>query len=55
MYKKEKEDIKLVGILFGLLWIICWFTACWVFHLQLFFTGLFALILAVFLHEKDSI
>jgi hypothetical protein len=28
--------------LFGLLWIVSWFLACWIYSWQLFFTGLFA-------------
>ena len=31
---------------YSLLWISSWFVACWVYHWQLFFTGICFLVLA---------
>ena len=31
---------------FTLLWILSWFSAIWIFHLEFFLTGIFAFVLA---------
>ena len=41
------EKLPSVEQIFGLLWIICWFCAIWVFHIQFFLSGLFCLFLAL--------
>ena len=44
--KKEKgENYEIVAGVFILTWIICWFLAIWIFHIQFFLTGLFCFVL----------
>jgi len=40
--------------LFGYIWIASWFIAIWVYHLQLFVTGLFCLFLAYVIFERNE-
>lgn len=49
----SKEESTLIPI-FVLAWIISWFLAIWIFHLQLFLTGLFCIVLAVLIYKKDA-
>jgi len=41
------EKIPSVERLLGLGWVICWFLAIWIYHIQFFVTGLFCLFLAL--------
>jgi len=40
--------------LFGYIWIVSWFIAIWVYHIQLFVTGLFCLFLAYVIFERNE-
>lgn len=48
----SKEESILIS-LFVLAWVISWFLAIWILHLQLFLTGLFCISLAVLMHRKN--
>jgi len=55
--EKLESLLKLVPSLdklFGYLWISCWFLAIWMYHLQLFLTGLFCLFLAYAIFSKPA-
>jgi hypothetical protein len=39
------EKIPSTEQILGIVWIVSWFAAIWVYHIQLFLTGLFCLIL----------
>lgn len=55
--EKLKSLIKIIPYLdklFGYLWILFWFMAIWVYHLQLFLTGLFCLFLAYAIFSKPA-
>lgn len=41
------QKIPSVERLLGLGWVICWFLAIWIYHIQFFVTGLFCLFLAL--------
>ena len=40
--------------IFGFIWILCWFSAIWAYHLQLFISGLFCLFLSYFIFSKSE-
>jgi hypothetical protein len=40
--------------LFGYVWILCWLAAIWVYHIQLFITGLFCLFLAYIMFDRTN-
>ena len=40
--------------LFGYAWMVSWFTAIWIYHIQLFITGLFCLFLAIVIFNKSE-
>jgi len=43
-----------VDKLFGYTWVLCWFLSIWVYHVQLFLTGLFCLVLAYVIFNKSD-
>jgi len=52
------EKIPSTEQILGIIWIVCWICAIWVYHLQFFLTGLFCMFLAYILishHEKDEV
>ena len=40
--------------IFGYAWILCWFMAIWIYHIQLFISGLFCLFLAYVIFDKKA-
>jgi len=40
--------------IFTIIWIGSWFVGCWIFHRQLFLTGMFALILGLITASIES-
>jgi len=52
--KKLYEALRTIGSFFTILWIVAWFGACWVYHLQLFFTGLFSLFLSYVCYDAKK-
>ena len=53
--KSIQKKIPPIEKLFGCAWIICWFTAIWIYHIQLFITGLFCLFLSYVIFERTNI
>lgn len=53
--KSIQKKIPPIEKLFGCAWIICWFTAIWIYHIQLFITGLFCLFLSYVIFERTDI
>ena len=49
-----EEKIPSPDKLFGYAWIISWFIGIWIYHLQLFITGLFCLFLAYVIFERHE-
>ena len=52
--KSIQKKILPIEKLFGYAWIICWFTAIWIYHIQLFITGLFCLFLSYVIFERTD-
>ena len=54
MLEKLKETVKKIQIekLFMYAWILSWFIAIWIYHIQFFITGLFCLLLSYFIFDK---
>ncbi len=53
--KSIQKKIPPIEKLFGCAWIICWFTAIWIYHIQLIITGLFCLFLSYVIFERTDI
>ena len=53
--KSIQKRIPPIEKLFGCAWIICWFTAIWIYHIQLIITGLFCLFLSYVIFERTDI
>jgi hypothetical protein len=53
--KSIQKKIPVIEKLFGCAWIICWFTAIWIYHIQLFITGLFCLFLSIVIFDRTNI
>jgi hypothetical protein len=53
--KSTQKKIPPIEKLFGCAWIICWFTAIWIYHIQLIITGLFCLFLSYVIFERTDI
>lgn len=49
-----EEKIPSPDRLFGYMWIISWFIAIWIYHIQFFLTGLFCLFLAYIIFERNE-
>ena len=52
--KSIQKKILPIEKLFGYAWIICWFNAIWIYHIQLFITGLFCLFLSYVIFERTD-
>lgn len=48
MTQEEIKNYKIQSEAFVWMWVASWFLGIWVFHWQLFLTGLFAITLAYF-------
>lgn len=43
------DKIPSLEQIFGLMWILCWVAAIWIYHIQFFLTGIFCLFIALIL------
>ena len=41
--------------IFGFAWILCWFAAIWIYHIQFFLMGLFCLFLAFVIFDRTGV
>jgi hypothetical protein len=52
--KSIQKSFLSIEKLFGYAWILCWLAAIWIYHIQLFITGLFCLFLAFIIFDRTN-
>ena len=54
MLESIKENMPSPEKIFGYAWILCWFIAIWIYHIQFFITGIFCLFLGYVVFERSG-